>query len=168
MADADYAAYFLGSPSSVAQIETLEINHPAFSRVFRVQHTVTAGVAAGLETGGGVWWDYYPLQIRRLAARANLDTGLSVTLGDLGDVIPAEMERVRLSSFARVAPTVRFRTYRSDDLSRPLYGPLTLEAGPISTKREGATFEARAPRLALGRTGECYTFDRFPALRGTL
>ena len=62
-------------------------------------------------------------------------------------------------------PTVVYRAFRSDDLSRPIFGPVTLEIAAITMKREGSSFEAKAPSFDLNRTGECYGILRFPGLR---
>jgi hypothetical protein len=65
-------------------------------------------------------------------------------------------------------PRLIYRTYRSDDLSRPMYGPIELELASIDMTREGAAFEAKAPSLNLARTGETFSLDRFKSLRGCL
>ena len=158
----EYARFFLGSRASIVQFETIEITHPAFSRAYRLVRNATQGIVAG-----GVAYDYYPLRIRSLGARDNLDYGIAVDLGDLGDVLPAEIDRV-LAAASAVKPTVRYRTFRSDDLTTPLFGPVTLQVTSIAMRRDGASFEARAPSLALARTGETYDLDRFKSLRGVL
>jgi hypothetical protein len=65
-------------------------------------------------------------------------------------------------------PTVTYRTYRSDDLSAPMFGPVVMEIQAIAMTRQGSSFEAKAPSLNVSRTGETYTIDRFPGLRGFL
>ena len=68
----------------------------------------------------------------------------------------------------RVRPIVKYRTYRSDDLTQPIFGPVTLEIATLAMTREGASFDARAPSLNVNRTGEVYSLTRFPMLRALL
>ena len=65
-------------------------------------------------------------------------------------------------------PRVVYRTYRSDDLTRPLFGPIVLEVDSFAFNREGSTFTAKAPSLNINKTGELYRLERFPMLRGFL
>ncbi len=111
---------------------------------------------------------YYPLRIVGVGARDNLDFGLKIDLGDLGEVLPTELDAVSSESGYEEKPVVKYRTYRSDDLTAPLFGPLVLEVRSFSFNREGSTFEAKAPALNVNKTGELYKIDRFPMLRGFL
>lgn len=67
-----------------------------------------------------------------------------------------------------IKPTILYRTYRSDDLSQPLSGPHRFQVDNIAFQKEGAIFQCTAARLNLSATGEIYTMDRFPMLRGFL
>ena len=159
-------AFYLSASSSVVQLETLQIAHPMFSRTYNVVRNNPAGITASLVKGGDkAVFDYYPLRIRPLDQRDNLQFGIRVDLGDIGEVIPQELARV---GDDKRKPVVTYRSYRSDDLDEPLYGPLTLEATVISTSSEGASFEAHAPVINLLKTGEAYDVNRFPMLRGFL
>lgn len=103
-----------------------------------------------------------------MASRADLDYGIGVDLGDLGELIPDEIDLARAAGTLGIKPTVISRVYRSDDLTSPMFGPVRLEAKDISMTRLGATFEAGAPSLNLTRTGERQTTDRFVMLRGLI
>lgn len=162
--DPDYVSFFFDSPSSVPPLDTLEISHPAFSRVYRLVRNAPFGLDAKLEDGTDVHFEYCPLRIRDSGERSTLDYGLSVDLGDLGEIIPDELERARAADQMRIRPTVKYRVYRGDKLDKPMLGPIRLEAPQISRTREGASFDAVAPSLNLNRTGEFYTVDRFPML----
>ncbi len=164
----DYLGFFLDAPRSVIEFETLEISHPAFSQIYYVVRNRRTGLRARLETGVEVDFVYVPMRIRAISQRADLDFGLSVEFGDLGTIIPDEIDRVRDADALDVRPTVNYRTYRSDNLSTPMFGPLRLEVRSIPRSRDGASFEAGAPSLNLTRTGEVYSTTRFPMLRGYL
>lgn len=172
---ADYAGFFLNSKSTVVQLETVEISHPNFTQVYYcVRNGNRAGMDLTLETGGVRHFDYYPMKITSNGSRDDLDYGLSISFGDLGEVIPKELDAVSIvdpddmtQGFA-VKPIIRYRTYRSDILTEPLFGPIELEVVTFSFTKEGATFDATAPKLNLSSTGEVYSIDRFPMLRGLL
>lgn len=163
-----YAEFFLKSKSSVVQLETLEISHPNFTKVYRVVRNAVEGIVVTLENGSFAAFDYYPLQIENAGVRDDLDQSIKINLGDLGEVLPKELDEVSSNAGFGTKPIVIYRTYRSDDLSRPLFGPVTLEVSTFAFNREGSTFEAKAPTLNINKTGEIYSLDRFPMLRGFL
>lgn len=163
-----YAEYLLNSSRSVIEYETVEISHPNFTQTYRVVRNAVAGLTAKVETGITSTFQYYPLKISASGARDNLDCSLTFQLGDLGEVLPAEMDAIDAASGWTTKPTVIYRTFRSDDLTAPMFGPITLEVVDFSFKREGCQFEARAPWLNVVKTGELYDLDRFPMLRGFL
>lgn len=163
-----YAEFFLNSKSSVVQLETLEISHPNFTKIYRVVRNAVQGVTVKLETGQSADFTYYPLKIENNGNRDDLDQSFTINLGDLGEVLPRELDEVSANDGYGIKPTVIYRTYRSDDLSRPLFGPVVLEVETFAFNREGSTFEAKAPSLNVNKTGEIYKLDRFPMLRGFL
>ena len=163
-----YAEFFLKSKSSVVQLETLEISHPDFTKVYRIVRNAVQGVSVSLENGSIQSFDYYPLKIENAGIRNDLDQSITINLGDLGEVLPKELDEVSSNNGFSVKPTVVYRTYRSDDLSRPLFGPVLLEVTTFAFNREGSSFEAKAPSLNITKTGEIYKIDRFPMLRGFL
>lgn len=172
---ADYAGFFLNSQSSIVQLETVEITHPNFTQdYFCIRNGSRCGMALTLETGVTQQFTYYPMKITSNGSRDDLDYGLSISFGDLGEIIPSELDAVMsadpddLTQGFNVLPTIRYRTYRSDILTEPLFGPIELEVVTFSFTKEGATFDAVAPLLNVSSTGEIYSIDRFPMLRGLL
>jgi len=163
-----YAEFFLKSKSSVVQLETLEISHPDFTKVYRIVRNAVQGVSVSLENFSIKSFDYYTLKIENAGIRNELDQSITINLGDLGEVLPKELDEVSSNNGFSVKPTVVYRTYRSDDLSRPLFGPVLLEVTTFAFNREGSSFEAKAPSLNITKTGEIYKIDRFPMLRGFL
>lgn len=164
----DYYGYFLNSSRSTMGYETVEISHPNFTRTYWIVRNSRAGLTATLETGASQAFEYYPLKITAKESRANLDAALEIQLGDLGEILPLEMDAIIAASGFGTKPIVKYRTYRSDDLTAPMFGPITLQVGNFTFKREGAAFTAEAPSLNISETGEVYTIDRFPMLRGCL
>jgi hypothetical protein len=164
----EYSEFFLASESTVVQLELLEISHPDFTQTYRIVRNAVDGVTVTLEDLSVEDFEYYPLKITSVGTRENLDYGVKIDFGDLGEVLPTELDRIALLDGYGTKPTVKYRTYRSDDLTTPLFGPVILEVSSFSFTREGSTFEAKAPSLNINSTGEIYNFDRFPMLRGFL
>lgn len=159
--------YLLGSAPSVVRLDTLEISHPNFSQTYRLVATVPPG-ATSITLDGDVY-EYCPMQVLPIAASDDLVQALNVTLGDVGEIIAKEIEAVWDANGLNTRPTLTYRAFRSDDLADPIAGSeRVLEIASVTTTREGASFEARAPELNSARTGLLYTVDLFPMLRGFL
>lgn len=158
--------FFLGSSPAVVQLDCLEITHPNFSQTYRIVRNAPAGVSVTHEGPAGPFaYTYYPARILPVATRDDLVQALSVNLGDTGDVIAKEIENLWVANGLNTRPVLKYRAYRSDVLSAPMLGPLVLELASVTTSREGATFEARAPELNASRTGELFDVNRFPMLK---
>ena len=164
----DYSEFFLSSNSKVAQLELLQLSHPNLTQTYYIVRNSRSGVTVTLETAASQFFTYYPVRIKSQGQRDDLDQGFSITIGDVGKVLPAELDAIEAATGWATKPTLKYRTYRSDILSKPLFGPVNLEVKKITTDRQGSTFIARAPQLNSSRTGELYRLDRFPMLRGTL
>lgn len=166
---ADYVGFFLNSKSSVVGLETLEISHPSFSKVYYIVRNAVNGILAYDENGNLIRYEYYPLSISMDGVKNDLDSGLKVSLGDLGEIIPEEIDRLIASDTFDIKPTVKYRSYRSDDLSSPMFGPLVYEIPAFSFDGENSSFEATAPRLNSTKTGIIYDISgAFRTLRGYL
>ena len=160
--------FFLNSKSSVVQLELIEISHSKFTQTYRVVRNAMQGVTVTLETEAQATFDYYPLRIENNGSKDDLDQSFTITLGDLGEVLPQELDSVASQDGFAEKPRVLYRTYRSDDLTRPLFGPILLEVESFAFNREGSSFTAKAPSLNINKTGELYLLERFPMLRGFL
>jgi hypothetical protein len=163
-----YVDYFLRTASTVVQCELLELSHSAFTQTYRIVRNVAAGITVKLETGEQVVFDYYPVKIEANADSDDLDQSLTITLGDLGEILPTELDAVTAADSFHEKPLLTYRTYRSDDLTKPMLGPLVYEIESIVFKGDGCSFTAKAPSLNQVKTGELYTLDRFPMLRAFL
>lgn len=161
-----YADYFLSSPASVVELELFEITHPALSAPYRIVRNQREGVSVQLPFEAEAFFAYRPVTIRREGSRDDLSQGLSIDLGDPGLVLPDEMDRIIAADATREKPLLRYWTFRSDDLSVPLEGPLDFEVTSISTKGANTTLKVGAPERNQSGTGQLYTFNRFPMLRG--
>lgn len=176
-----YVSFFLNSRASIVELELIEISHPDFKGPpdidtgefngdpYRIVRNAVNGITVTLETGEEAFFDYYPLSLEGSSVKEDLDYIITIKLGDLGEVIPLELDRLASSNNGfQIKPKVIYRLYRSDDLAAPMYGALLLEISEFNFIKDGAEFEAKAPLLNINRVGETYTLDRFPMLRGNL
>lgn len=162
-----FTNYFLASKSSVVMLETLELSHPGFSQTYRIVRNSINGMIARIEDGTSAEFNYYPVKITPTRNAEDLDFGLQITVGDLGEEFPKELDRtLKYPGGVMIKPTLIYRTFRSDDLTKPMYGPLRLQLSGLSFNAEGVSFEAKAPALNNNRTGEVYSLTRFPMMRG--
>lgn len=164
----DLSEFYLNSSSSIIQYETLEISHSGFSQTYRLIRNSLADVNLTLEDSSVVSFTYCPMRIRRSALQDDLDQALLIDLGDVGQIIAEEVNRIRTAEKMAEYPILKYRTYRSDDLTAPLFGPWVLEIEAVNLNREGATFEAKVQGLNSQTTGLLYTTKRFPMLEGFL
>jgi hypothetical protein len=165
---AKYVSFFLNSKASIVELELIELSHPNFSVIYRIVRNAVNGVTVTLETGEVAFFDYYPLSLEGSTVQEDLDYIITIKVGDLGEIIPAELDRISVNDGFSIKPKVIYRLYRSDDLSEPMFGPLLLEISEFNFIKDGAEFEAKAPLLNISRTGELYSLNRFPMLRGNL
>jgi len=162
-----YSKFFLNSKSSIVLVECVELSHPGFSTTHRVVRNVTAGVTVTHEDDLVFEYTYYPLTIRQKGSLEDLDFGIEIEFGDLDGLLQDEIATLTDYGLDE-KPICNFRQYRSDNYSMPIYGPLVLEITELSFTKEGAQFEAVAPYRNVSSTGELYTLNKFPMLRGLL
>lgn len=163
-----YVDFFLNSSSDVIQLELFEVTHPDFSQPYRYVRNQRGGVTVTLPVDGSTFFDYRPVRIRRSREGGDLLQAITIDLGDPGEVFGAEIDRLVAAGTMTTKPKLRYWVYRSDDLAVPLLGPLNYEVVNVSAKGGYVTAEAQAPEKNASRTGELYTFSRFPMLRGLI
>lgn len=165
----DYTEFFLNRAGSVIMLECLEFSHPSFSKTYYVVRNAPDGATVTHEDASTHTYEYTPLKIELGNATDDLDQKLNIALADLGRVLPAEVDAALAGSYAHIAPKLKYRAYRHDDLSQPLISLQVLEVTSLSRDAEGiTTIEAKAQGLNNNRTGQIYSLDRFPLLRGLL
>lgn len=163
-----YVEYFLGSSSQIIQFELIEISHPDFTKTYRIVRNSVNGLTVTLENSNEAFFEYIPLSLNESEATDNLDFSIDVELGELSEIVPSEIDAILSADNLSVKPTLIYRAYRSDDLTQPMYGPVSLEITSFTMTKTGAVFSAKAPTLSLNETGEVYNIARFPMLRGFL
>lgn len=164
----EFSEFFLNSLSKIILYETVEISHPAFSKIYRIVRNARFGITARIETFEFVDFEYYPLLIETTGSNGTLDQSFKFTVGDLGNIIHTEIDNVESEDDFSTKPIAIYRAYRSDDLNTPIHGPFKLEITAIPINQDGFIFEAKPYQVNQNLTGEVYTLSRFPGLRGFL
>lgn len=162
-----YIDYFLKARSDVGQLDTIQLSHPNFTKDYYLVRNHLKGFTATLEDGVTLkFFEYVPMQIGKGSVKDDLDQTIDITLGDVREILSMELQNVKANNGFSIKPTLVYRTYRTDDLSRPLFGPVILEVADFQFTKKGASFQAKAPSLNVVKTGELYTLERFKMLRG--
>lgn len=160
-----YSQFFLNARKDVVQLETVELSHPNWSQTYRLVRNAVQGMQAVTEGTTSYFFQYYPMQLKEGSTTDDLDQSLQIDLGDLGTVLPPELDSVAFNNGFLVRPTCIYRVYRSDDLSGPIYGPIRYQVISVATKRKNSTLQTQAPQLNINGTGEVFRLDRFTMMR---
>ncbi|MGI4260854.1 DUF1833 family protein [Klebsiella pneumoniae] len=162
----EFRDMLINRPRGIALLEVLELSHPSFSQTYYLlRNYVRNGLLdIKLETGQVVTAQYVPSKIQWASSKTNMDQVHNVTIQDLNDIVQAEEGRVALDDDTPIS--CKIRSYRSDDLTAPADGPVELEVSGIDYDKRGCTFTASPPNANETGTGERYTVERFPMLRG--
>lgn len=164
----DYDDFFLKSSRRVQILDLVTISHPNFSKTYRIVRNKIGGVAVTVG-GNVVQYDYYPIRLGSKGSKADLDYAVTVQIGDLGELIPQEIDRIDIADGFGTHPVGSFANYRSDNLTKPIFGPVNLiiENIPMAPG-EGCSFDMVAVPLCQNATGEIYSPRRFRMLSGWL
>lgn len=164
----DYYDFFLNSSQEVLPLECLEISHPSFDTFY---YCGQISRVTGFVHGDLTQHKYTPkvLLIDRGNVAADLDQSIGVTIGDVDSDFIQKFADIKESAFPDVRPKVTKRLYRDDMLTSPIIEQPPLEIKNITKDASGnATFQALAPELNSAKTGEVYTLERFPLLKGII
>jgi hypothetical protein len=163
----DLSEFFFGSSPAVVRLQLLEISHPDFSTTYRVVRNAVGGVSVTHEGPAGPFaYAHYPLKINVVGSGNGLEQSLEVVFGDLGQVLPTEIAAVMQANTMQTKPILKYREYRSDDLTAPLSAVQTFQVTTVAFTKTGAAISAKPPSFNRTRTGELYTIEKFPMLRG--
>ena len=145
-------------------IECIEIKHSLWATPLRYVTNMADGVSVGHDSSY-FNYEYVPLQIDKGSSSDDLDQSLSITIGDLGDIVPDLIDQI-LDAGSTERPQVTYRAYSSLDLFTPILVIDNLEVTDQSSDYQGTTFNAEAPKLNAVGTGLLFTKANFPTLIG--
>jgi hypothetical protein len=160
----DLDKFHLDATPSAAMLELIEISHPLWPKPLRYVTNHADGVTVKHEDGLVYNYEFMPVQINKGANSDDLDQTLSITVGDLGQVVPQLLKIIRdANNFER--PSVVYRAYSSSNLESPLQVVKGYEVEDRATDHQATTFNAATKRANSTGTGMFYTVDNFPSLK---
>lgn len=159
----DYDYFLRGNPDDV-RLMLVEVTHPAFANAHRYVQNHSDGV-----TVGGAYYAYAPIGIKKSNVNDDLDQSITVTVGDLGQALTDDLDRVRADEqYLKIKPVLNYYEYLLSNLNAPALSVTGLEVTDAQFAKEGVAFVCRAKQLNLTKTGLIYSLDKFPTLRGFL
>lgn len=160
-----YNQYLLNNKTGERIIEVVTLSHSKFDQSFNLVKE-PEGAIVTFENGSIVNCDGVNMDIRRASSEDNLDEKFGFAFSDVEGKIQDQADKIPLDSDEDVV--VEYRLYMASDTSAPAIGPLRLQGVSLSTEIGKATINAESPSLIDSRTGELYTYERFPANRAFL
>ena len=169
----DIKDFHLDSVSSVVLLETLEISHSLWPAPIRIVTNHPDGVAVTLENGQPAIFEFIPLMIQRGNTSDDLDQTLNITVGDLGEIVPPLIQKIRDAS-SDEKPQVIYRSFAFDAASMVLTKQTPIEiirglsVAKMNQDYQATTFEAATSGKNSVKTGRTYNFKEYPDLRGLI
>lgn len=159
-----YERLLNSQPENETYFETIIISH---SKISKTHYLVfdSAPLAAKLITGEEV--TFLPANISATNAQNSndLDQQASFTIGDENNELDDELDRIPLGDKEDII--VGYGVYVSTGLDAPAeFIEYTVKA--IPQKLGTFTLQCGAPNLNQNETGEVFSLDRFPMLRGAV
>lgn len=159
MPSQEFIEFFLNSQSSLIQYECIELAHPNLSKTYYLCRNCGLN---GLEVKhlatdtNTVSYQRLPMKIVPRSRENNLDFGMTITIGDVGEIFSEEIRNIDNAGSYNTTPTLTYRSYRSDNLDEPMYGAFEFNVYSINFDDKGASFDCATRRLNTLRTGEFY------------
>lgn len=169
----DIKDFHLDSATSVVLLETLEISHSLWPDPIRIVTNHPDGISVTLENGQPATFDFIPLMIQRGNTSDDLDQTLNITVGDLGEVVPPLIQKIRNAS-SDEKPQVIYRSFAFDAASMVLTKPTPIEiirglyVAKMNQDHQATTFESATSGKNSVKTGRTYNFEEYPDLRGLI
>ena len=149
-------------------LECIEISHPAFSQLYQYVRNHTKGVTVTHEDGAVTHYEYAPLKLQRGKSNEKLSQEITVTVADLGMIIPHEIDRLYNSPYELEYPMLTYRSYLLSNLTAPYETARNLKIIENTPQVHGAVFKAVQRILNNKKSGRSFTLDKWRALRGFL
>lgn len=159
--------HLIGNAHDV-MLECIEISHPSFSQVYRYVRNHTKGVTVVHEDGVSAHYEYASLKLQRGKSNEKLSQTITVTVGDVGLIIPKEIDRLYNSPHELDRPILTYRSYLLSNLNEPFETARGLKIIENTPQAQGAVFTATQRTLNDKPSGRVFTLDKWKALRGFL
>lgn len=158
----DYKIFLNSQPEEERVFETIEIEHPSLSQVFRF---VRDPKALNAKDENGIDRVYDPINFASSNTKISddLDQLANFNLPDIDNILDDEMSRIDIGD--QTKPTITYRIYLSANLDEIAEGPFIYDLESISQGKGIFTVRSGIPRLNTRETGQTYNFTDFPMLR---
>ena len=158
--------FLASAPQTKYMIEVVSISHSSLTQTYHLWKEPASGAVVD-ENSNTLVVQSTNLNVALAGTPDNLDQKFNVSIDttDADNVLRKELDRIALNTTEKIVLT--YRAYLSDDLTEP-QAVQRLQVESITYTRGVASLSAVAPKLNVTRTGELYTFSRFPMLRGFL
>ena len=166
MANLKEMDYWLRGRHDDVRLECIEIKHPSFSRDYRFVRNHADGVRARHEDGVYRDYEYLPMTVRAAKAADDLQQSFTMGIGDVGEIVPNEIDRLRRGTHRTVRPVVNYRVYLTSDLANPMNSVRGLEITDNQPQKQGAVFACKARELNKTDTSVIFTTNLLPTLAG--
>ena len=158
----DYKIFLSSNPERERVFETIVLEHPSFSQIFRFVRDPKPFTA---KDENGVDQDYSPINFLSANTKISndLDQLAGFNLSDIDNSFDDEMSKIDLGD--QTKPTITYRIYSSQNLDEIAEGPFVYDIESITQKKGLFTLKSGIPRLNNRTTGQTYNFTDFPMLR---
>lgn len=162
----DEASALLDQSSGViGLLESIEISHPKWDKVYRFAVNSNEPVFLTHEDGLSYLYEYAPITISRSSDADTLEQELNFVFADLGDTIPKLIDTFINDEFIAL-PILSYRAYIIGNYENPIFVVRGLEIETINRDWQGTRADARAPSLNDTGNGEVYNTSNDPSLIG--
>jgi len=158
----DYKQFLNSQPEEERVFETIEIQHPSLSQVFRF---VRDSKQLTAKDENEIDQTYEPIAFISDNSKISddLDQLASFNLPDIENILDNEMDRIDVGD--QNNPTITYRIYLSTSLNEIAEGPFIYDLESIAQSKGVFTIQSGIPRLNTRETGQTYNFTDFPMLR---
>lgn len=159
-----YDNYLLNNPDGERHIEIVTISHSKLTKTYHLTPTPEP-VSVTLETDEVITPEPVNLTVEKSSSKDDLDEKFNFNFADIDGRLNDEADNIPLDDEESVLIT--YRGFMASDTSAPAEGPFILNGVSMTKSTNGTvTIAAQSPSLVVNRTGELYTYERFPTLRG--
>lgn len=151
------------SAGPMGLIESVEISHSKWPTVQRFVTNSNLNLALKHEDGQSYEYVFAPLNISKSAENGNLDQGLNIKIGDVGELIPDLIDLI-LDDEQIELPKVNYRAYFIGQYDSPIVVARELDLESITRDWKGSECEVVAPGLNDNGNGEVYSASTDPSL----
>ena len=161
-----YDLYLLNNPDNERIIEVISISHPDMTQTYHITPTPEP-VTVVFEDNQIISPEPKNMTVEKSRSKDDLDEQFIFNFSDPEGLIASEASLIPLDTDDDVL--IQFRTFMASDPSGPAEGPFNLAGVSMTASTDSTvTIRAQSPSLIVNRTGELYTYERFPMLRGFL